>query len=163
MLRATFSKTDGGHTLLAKPEVKPLKVTVPAGYGYILTSKSSGRSFAVADAEFVQREIFKQLPKYPDKLVIVLTHNTTYYADGDATVYCSWGTHGVDAATGNSFVLGSTYTAHPPLLKIVTCSRLPSSLESSSMTRYMIPCSMAELRRLRRYRSCFHLLPSRGD
>src|SRR5580698_1338444 len=102
-----FSKAEGWHTLLGKPEVKPLKITVPVGYGYILTSKKSGRSFAVVDVVFLQKEIFKQLPKQDGKLVIAVTRNVTYYADDDATECCSWGTHGVDEATGNSFVLGS--------------------------------------------------------
>src|SRR5580765_532155 len=107
MLRATFPKADAWHTLLGKPEVKALKIAVPVGYGYILTSKKTGAAFAVVDLEFLQKELFKQLPKQPGKLVIALTRNTAYYALGDATVCCSWGTHGVDSATGNSFVLSS--------------------------------------------------------
>ncbi len=107
MLRTTFPKAEGWHTLLGKPEVKLIKIAVPVGYGYILTSKKSGASFAVVDVEYLQKELFRQLPKQPGKLVIAVTHNTTFYADGDATVCCSWGTHGVDSATGNSFVLGS--------------------------------------------------------
>jgi len=39
MLRTTFPLAKGWHTLFGKPEVKPLKITVPLGYGYILTSK----------------------------------------------------------------------------------------------------------------------------
>jgi len=107
MLRTTFPKAEGWHTLLGNPEVKLIKIAVPVGYGYILTSKKSGASFAVVDVEYLQKELFRQLPKQPGKLVIAVTHNTTFYADGDATVCCSWGTHGVDSATGNSFVLGS--------------------------------------------------------
>jgi chitinase len=61
MLRSTFPKASGWHTLLGKPEVKPVKITIPAGYGYILTSKRNGGSFAVVDIEFLQRELFKQL------------------------------------------------------------------------------------------------------
>jgi len=107
LLRTTFPAASAWHTLLGQPAVKPLQITVPAGFGYILTSRQSGRSFAVADLEFVQKQIFQQLPRHPGKLVIALTHNTTFYALGDATVCCSWGTHGVDTATGNSFVLAS--------------------------------------------------------
>ncbi|MGC1461358.1 MAG: chitinase [Terracidiphilus sp.] len=107
MLRTTFPKADGWHTLLGKPEVKPLTITIPVGFGYVLTSKKTGRSVAVVDVEFLQKELFKQLPRQDGKLVVALTHNTTYYSDGDATECCSWGTHGIDAATGNSFVLGS--------------------------------------------------------
>ncbi len=117
MLRTTFPKADGWHTLLGKPEVKPVKITVPAGYGYVLTSKKSGGSFAVVDVEFLQKELFKQLPKQEGKLVIAMTHNTTYYAEGDATMCCSWGTHGVDSATGNSFVLGSYLHAAPTVVE----------------------------------------------
>ncbi len=117
MMRATFPKAETWHTLLGQPEVKQLKITVPAGYGYILTSKKSGRAFAIADLEFLQRELFKQLPKQDGKLVIAMTHNTAYYALGDATVCCSWGTHGVDSATGNSFVLGSYLQAAPDVVE----------------------------------------------
>jgi chitinase len=107
MLRSTFPKATDWHTRLGKPEVKPVNVTIPIGYGYVLTSKKTGQSFAVADLEFLQRELFKQIPKQEGKLVIAVTRNTAYYADGDDTICCSWGTHGVDSATGNSFVLGS--------------------------------------------------------
>jgi chitinase len=117
MLRATFPKADGWHTLLGKPEVKPVTITVPVGYGYILTSKKSERSFAVVDVEFLQKEIFKQVPRQDGKLVVAVTRNTTYYSDGDATECCSWGTHGVDAATGNSFVLGSYLRAAPAVVE----------------------------------------------
>jgi chitinase len=117
MLRATFPKAAGWHTLLGKPETKPLKITVPVGYGYVLTSKKTGGSVAVVDVEFLQKELFKQLPKQEGKLVIAVTHNTTYYAAGDATVCCSWGTHGVDSATGNSFVLSSYLHAAPGVVE----------------------------------------------
>ena len=117
MLRTTFPKADGWHTLLGKPELKPVKIAVPAGYGYILTSKKTGGSIAVVDVEFLQKELFRQLPKQEGKLVIAMTHNTTYYADGDATVCCSWGTHGVDSATENSFVLSSYLQAAPTVVE----------------------------------------------
>ncbi|HEV2445733.1 MAG TPA: glycosyl hydrolase family 18 protein, partial [Candidatus Sulfopaludibacter sp.] len=112
MLRATFPKAEGWHTLLGKPEIRPVKIAVPAGSGYILTSKQGG-VMSVVDADFLQNEIFKHVPKQAGKLLIALTRNTTYYAEGDATLCCSWGTHGVDSATGNSFVLG-TYLASAP-------------------------------------------------
>ena len=117
MLRTTFPKAGKWHTLLGKPKVMDVKITVPAGDGYILTSKESGGAFAVIDVEFLQKALFKQLPKQHGKLVIAMTHNTTYYALGDATVCCSWGTHGVDSATGNSFVLGSYLHDAPALVK----------------------------------------------
>src|SRR5215469_4081721 len=93
LLRSTFPKASDWHTLLGKPEMKPVTVTIPAGYGYVLTSKSEGAAAAVVDIEFLQKEIFKQLPKQDGKLVLAITHNTTFYAMGDATVCCAWGTH----------------------------------------------------------------------
>ena len=56
-----------------------LKLTVPVGYGYVLTSKASGRSFAIADLVYVQQEVFKQIPRQDGKLVIVMTRNTAYW------------------------------------------------------------------------------------
>lgn len=117
MLRTTFPRADGWHTLLGKPEVKPVRITVPAGCGYILTSKKTGSSLAVVDIEFLQKELFRQILKQEGKLVIGITHNTTYYAEGDATLCCSWGTHGVDSATQNSFVLGSYLGAAPAVVE----------------------------------------------
>ena len=117
MLRTTFPKADGWHTLLGKPEVKAVQIAVPVGYGYILTSRQSGRSLAIVDIEFLQKEIFKQIPRQEGKLVVAMTHNTAYYALGDATVCCSWGTHGVDAASGNSFVLGSYLHSAPGVVE----------------------------------------------
>jgi chitinase len=117
MLRTTFPKADAWHTLLGKPDVRPVKITIPIGYGYILTSKKTGGSFAVVDIEFLQKELFRQVPKQAGKLIIAVTHNTTYYALGDATVCCSWGTHGVDSSTGNSFVLGSYLHAAPTVVE----------------------------------------------
>ena len=117
MLRASFPTAEGWHTLLGKPEIHPVTVTVPVGYGYVLSSRKSGGLLAVVDVEFLQREIFKQIPKQEGKLVIALTRNTTYYTDGDATECCSWGAHGVDEATGNSFVLGSYLLGAPEVVK----------------------------------------------
>jgi len=117
MLRATFPKADGWHTYLGKPEAKQVKIVVPAGFGYILTSKRSGGALAVADIEFLQRELFKLVPRQEGKLVIAITHNTAYYTEGDATLCCSWGTHGVDSTTGNSFVLGSYLRDAPAVVE----------------------------------------------
>ena len=183
MLRATFPADAKGHTLLGKPEVKPITIAIPVGYGYLLTSKKNGASFAVVDFEFLQKELFQQLPRQDGKLVIAVTHNTTYYAAADATVCCSWGTHGVDAATGNSFVLGSYLRDAPAVVDDATCSRSPSSSRSSSTIRCTIRCihgrnvtrlpgttspppgcsRMRSRRRgpLRRHRHRLQLLPSR--
>ncbi|HET7083218.1 MAG TPA: glycosyl hydrolase family 18 protein [Rhizomicrobium sp.] len=107
LMRTTFAGPPGWHTLLGKPQVKAIRISVPAGYGYVMTSKATGRSVAVADMSFVQKEIFKQIPNQPGRLVIAVTHNVSYYPFGDATECCAWGTHGVNSATGNSFVLAS--------------------------------------------------------
>ena len=142
MLRTTFPSAAGWHTLLRKAKVKPVKITVPVGYGYILTSKKTSEAvggtiaaawgipvatipppknalvaFAVVDLEFIEKELFRQLRKQDGKLVIAVTHNTTFYADADATVCCTWGTHGIDSATGNSFVLGSYLSAAPTVVE----------------------------------------------
>ena len=117
MLRATFPQASAWHTLLGVPEVHPLAITVPVGNGYLLTSRKEGKSFAVVDVEFLQQEIFKRIPRQPGKLVVAVTHNTTYYVENDATECCSWGTHGIDTATGNSFVLGSYLASAPSVIK----------------------------------------------
>lgn len=116
MLRATFPKNTDWHTLLGRPTVKPITVTVPAGSGYVLTSKATRTAAAIVDIEFLQQEVFKQLPKQEGALVFVVTANTAFYAMGDATVCCSWGTHGVDRATGNSFVLASYLSKAPAVI-----------------------------------------------
>ncbi len=117
MLRSTFPQAGEWHTLLGAPEVKAVKIEVPLGYGYILTSKKDGGAFAIVDLEFLQQELFRRIPKQEGKLVIAMTHNAAFYALGDATVCCAWGTHGVDAATGNSFVLGSYLHGAPGVVE----------------------------------------------
>ena len=118
LLRASFYKTaEAAHTLtnwhtsLAKPTVAPaLKVEIPAGYGYTLSDKRARRSMAVVDVEWLQKKIFATVPSgtlSPDRLVMFVTHNTTFYAEGDATVCCSWGTNGTDGATRQPFLLAS--------------------------------------------------------
>jgi hypothetical protein len=118
LLRATVGgAASGWHTLLGSPEVRQVTVEIPAGYGYVLTSKRTGTQLAMVDAEYVQRAIFKKIPRLDGKLLIAVSRNAAYYTYGDATVCCSWGTHGVDEATGNSFVLGSYLGATPPLVR----------------------------------------------
>ncbi len=117
MLRSTFTAHKDWHTLLGKPEVKPIQITIPLGFGYILTSRASGRSLAVVDIVFLQKEIFKQIPKQAGSLVIAVAHNATFYSHGDATECCAWGTHGVDSSTGSSFVLASYLNAAPSVVK----------------------------------------------
>jgi chitinase len=112
MMRTDFYSEGGSgdwHTLLGKPTVVPIKIDVPVGMGYVLTSKKTGRMLAMVDVRFIQQELFKQLPAGVGKLVIALTKDVTYYTSADATECCSWGTHGVDTSAGTRqpFVLGS--------------------------------------------------------
>ena len=117
LLRATFPLAAQWHTLLGLQQVHPVTITVPVGSGYVLTSRSTGQSLAVVDVAFLQRELFRQLPRQNGRLVLAVTRNTTFYADGDATECCSWGTHGIDSATGNSFVLGSYLHDAPAIVQ----------------------------------------------
>jgi chitinase len=117
MLRATTRTAADWHTLLEHPAVKPVTVEIPQGYGYVLTSKRTGTVLGMADVEYVQRAIFQQIPHEDGKLVIAVTSDTAFYTYGDATVCCTWGTHGVDPETGNSFVLASYLGAMPPLVE----------------------------------------------
>jgi chitinase len=128
MLRTTFPKAEGWHTLLGEPQVRGVKITVPAGYGYILSSQTTGRFLGIVDIEFLQAELFKQLPKQEGKLVIALTHNIAYYTEGDATLCCSWGTHGVDSATGTSFILGSFLHSAPTIVEDLDVQPLTQQL-----------------------------------
>ncbi|MFC5864949.1 glycosyl hydrolase family 18 protein [Acidicapsa dinghuensis] len=115
LLHATFPQGAVGHTVLEKPEVQPITIDIPAGNGYLLHSRKNGGAFAVVDSEYVQKDLFRQIPWTAGKLIVAFTHNTTYFADADATVCCTWGTHGIDWATGDSFVLG-TYIANAPAI-----------------------------------------------
>jgi chitinase len=119
LMRADFSTeaAKNWHTLLAKPKVVALKIDVPVGKGYVLTSKKTGRMLAMVDVLFMQQELFKQLPQEDvgaGKLVIAMTKNVTYYTSEDATECCSWGTHGLDTTRGlrQPFVLGSYLDPH---------------------------------------------------
>ncbi len=116
MLRAGFPANAGWHTLLGKPSLMPVTITVPRANGYILSSKRSGTTLGVADADFVQAQLFKKLGPQPGRLVIATAHNTTFYADGDATICCTTGTHGIDPATGSSFVLGAYLHGAPAIV-----------------------------------------------
>lgn len=118
MLRTKFPKAKTWHTLLGTPEVmKTVVINVPPGSGYLLTSKKTPGRLAIADIESVQKELSKQLPKQEGKLVIAVTHNTAYYTESDATLCCSWGTHGTDVASGNSFVLASYLSGAPSMVE----------------------------------------------
>ncbi|MCC6589435.1 MAG: glycoside hydrolase [Bryobacterales bacterium] len=117
MMRTTFPEAADWHTVLGQPEVKPVGIRVPVGYGYVLQSRMSGRRVGIVDVEWLQKELFRLVPKQPGKLVIAVSHNVAYYALGDATVCCSWGTHGVDSATGNSFVLASYLHEAPAIVQ----------------------------------------------
>jgi chitinase len=115
MMRADFHAQGGSgdwHTRLGQPKVVPLKIEVPIGRGYVLTSKKTGRILAMVDLRFMQQEIFKQLPKDavpPGALLLAVVRDTTYYVNSDATQCCHWGAYGVDTSAGarQPFVLGT--------------------------------------------------------
>ncbi len=115
LLRSTVPHASSWHTMLEQPQIVPVTVSIPPADGYTLYSRSTGRRMAVVDLKFLARAVLRQLPPVHGRLVIAFTHNTTYYADHDATICCSWGTHGVDPKTGDSFVL-STYLHHAPAI-----------------------------------------------
>lgn len=116
LLAATFPDAKQGHTLLGKPQLKAITIHVPVGRGYLLHAGNSGRSFAVVDLQYIEKQLFRKIPKQPGKLVIAVTQNATFYAASDATICCGWGTHGVDPATGTSFVLGSYLHESPKIV-----------------------------------------------
>lgn len=99
--RAQFYKAAskaGWHTLLGKPHVAPaVSIEIPAANGYVLHSRRTGKSLAVVDLAFLQKELFQHLARTgagPDKLLIALTKDTVFYDLSDATVCCSTGGHG---------------------------------------------------------------------
>ena len=52
----------GWHTLLGKPHVTPpVQIEIPVANGYVLHSKRTGKSLAVVDLDFVQKQLFQQL------------------------------------------------------------------------------------------------------
>jgi chitinase len=115
LMRADFYKESGGgdwHTLLGQPKMVPVKISVPIGFGYVLTSKRTGRRLAMVDLRFMQEALFKHLPKAAagaGALVIAVARDTTYYVNADATQCCRWGAYGVDTSAGarQPFVLGT--------------------------------------------------------
>lgn len=116
LLRSTIGSSATGHTLLAKASVKPITIEIPAGNGYVLSSKKNGGKIAVVDMQYIQQELFKQLSKQDGSLVLAVTHNVTFFPEADDTICCGTGTHGVDRATGNSFVLGSYFANTPAIV-----------------------------------------------
>ncbi len=118
LLRTSFYKTahaagtlPNWHTLLAEPAVAPeVKIEVPVGSGYTLSDKRAARTMAIVDIEWLQKKVFATVPagtRAPGRLLMFVTHNTAFYAEGDATVCCSWGTNGTDGATRQPFLLSS--------------------------------------------------------
>lgn len=118
VLRATFRAPGDWHTTLGRPVIaKAIKVEVPIGSGYLLSSKRTGQLVGIADIKYVQQQVFQQVPRASGTLVVVVTHNVAYYAEGDATICCSFGTHGTDSATGNSFILASYLQDAPGIVQ----------------------------------------------
>ncbi|HEY7058105.1 MAG TPA: hypothetical protein VH458_16325, partial [Vicinamibacterales bacterium] len=115
LMRTDFYGQGGSgdwHTRLGQPKIVPLRIDVPIGRGYVLTSKRTGRMLAMVDLRFMQQEIFNQLPKDAvprGTLLLAVVRDTTYYVNSDATQCCHWGTYGVDTSAGarQPFVLGT--------------------------------------------------------
>jgi chitinase len=116
--RAEFYHPAAGkhwHTLFSQPRVTPaLEIEIPTADGYLLTSKRTGESLGVVDLDFVQQSLFKSVSKMgasPGELVIALTRDVEFYPLDDATVCCSWGSHGVhldrSSKHGQAFILGT--------------------------------------------------------
>ena len=72
MLRSTVAATAGYHTLLGSPEIRPVTVEIPAGSGYLLSSKRNGTWLGMVDAEYLERAIFQQIPHEEGRLVIAV-------------------------------------------------------------------------------------------
>lgn len=119
LLSSSVRHAAGWHTLLGRPQVHPVTLDLPPSAGYVLHQGDTGRKIAVVDIEYLQKQIFSQLAAShaakSNELVLVVTPNTTFYTWSDATICCSTGTHGIDQATGLSFVLGS-YFHHAPAI-----------------------------------------------
>ncbi len=119
--RAQFDETARAksewHTLLGQPQLAPpIQIDIPVANGYVLHSVRIGKSLAVVDLDYVQKQLFEHLASTgagPDKLVIALTKNVAFYSLGDATVCCSVGTHGArldpSGASAQAFVIGSYF------------------------------------------------------
>jgi chitinase len=114
LLHAEFARAvSEWHTVLAQPVVTAaIEVDVPLADGYWLHSRRTHKSLAVVDLDYLQKQVFAQLPSGvagPDKLVIFVTRDVAFYSLSDATVCCSTGTHGVNGA--QAFVMGSYFSA----------------------------------------------------
>lgn len=115
--RAQFPQTANTdwHTLLGQPQLAPaIQIEVPSANGYVLHSRTTGKSLAVVDLDFVQKALFEQLASTgatPDKLLIAITKNVAFYSLSDATVCCSLGAHGArldpSGTSAQAFVIGS--------------------------------------------------------
>ncbi len=82
----------------------------------MLHSERTGKSLAVVDLDFIQKQLFERLSSAgagPDKLLIALTRNVAFYSLGDATVCCSVGSHGAQldssGTSAQAFVIGSYF------------------------------------------------------
>ena len=117
--RAQFSAAAQSqwHTLLGQPRVlAPIHIYIPIANGYMLHSRRTGKSLAIADLDFVQQQLFTKLANSgvgPGSLLIAFTKNIEFYSLGDATVCCSVGTHGTQVDSSGSpeqaFVIGSYF------------------------------------------------------
>ena len=139
LLRSTFPKDKRDTRCSANRSVKPITIAIPAGYGYLLTSKKSGTSFGVVDSEFLQKQLFQQIPRQDGALVVAVTHNTTYYADCRRNRMLRLGNTRHRRRHRQLlrawFVISAT---RPPSWQTRISSRSPSSSRSSSTIRCTI-------------------------
>lgn len=117
LLRSAVHHAAGWHTLLGSPAVHPLHIAIPPSAGYLLSDGRTGGKLAILDVEYLERRIFAQLPSEKGKLFLIVTPNAAYYTWSDATICCSWGNHGIDPATGDSFVLATYLHAAPAIVR----------------------------------------------
>ncbi len=89
------------------------------------------------------------VPKQDGKLVIAVTHNTTYYAEGDATLAAPGGRTESIRPPETPSCSGRISVPRRRWSKTATCSRSPSNSRSSSTIRCTILCSTAATSRFR--------------
>jgi len=133
-----FPKADTWHYVLGQPKFNHWRSPFPSVRLHPHFKKTGG-SLAVVDVEFLQKEIFKQLPRQQGKLVIALTATPRTYSEWRRYRMLLLGAPGVDTATGNSFVL-SSYLRHPPTV-VLDQDVQPS--RSSSAEFLNDPCTTA--------------------
>jgi hypothetical protein len=156
LMRADFYKESGGgdwHTLLGQPKMVSVKISVPIGFGYVLTSKRTGRRLAMVDLRFMQEALFKHLPKAAagaGALVIAVARDTTYYVNADATQCCRWApTASIPPRVRDSRSYSAPSSIRTSSRWTPMCSPSRKCSRSSFATRCTIRCIAARAERRR--------------